>query len=76
MIDGLRGVEHVAFTVPDVEEAMAFAHTTGMVRGLTADLDDAQRAQAFDNLREMLTANCGPDGVALDSASWLITASR
>ena len=55
-------------------EAFAYFREQPMVRGLTADLEPAQRDQALDNLRATFDAHQTPDGVLLDSASWLVTA--
>jgi hypothetical protein len=40
------------------------------------DLDDAGKAKALDNLRELLKAHETPDGVFLGSRAWLISAIR
>ena len=61
---------------PTVEEAREFARTMGIVRGLTDDLSDQQRAEGLAALGETLRAHAGPDGVHLASAAWLITARR
>src|SRR6185295_291501 len=36
----------------DVDDAFAFVSSTGPVRGMLADLSDADRAKGLDNLRE------------------------
>src|SRR5262245_794601 len=59
---------------PDV--AWEFVRDLGIVKGLTADLDDAARAAVFTRLRSVLDEHAGPAGVALGAASWLITAWR
>ncbi|HEX7276578.1 MAG TPA: class I SAM-dependent methyltransferase [Acidimicrobiales bacterium] len=60
----------------DAEDAFAFAQTTGIVEGLTHDLDDADTARALEAVREMLVAHDTGHGVLLDSAAWLITARQ
>jgi SAM-dependent methyltransferase len=58
------------------DDAWEFVRDLGIVKGLTADLDDAARAEVFARLRAMLEEHAGPDGVALGAASWLVTATR
>ena len=60
----------------DSDDAWAFLSVMGIVKGLTEGLDEATRAQAFDNLRETVKAHESPDGVLLRSAAWLVTARR
>ena len=55
-------------------ETFAYFRDQPMVRGLTADLDPEQRDQALANLRATFDAHQTPDGVLIDSASWLVTA--
>lgn len=58
----------------DPDDAFAFVSTNGVARGMLADLDDTDRATALDNLRALLETHQTPDGVAFDSAAWLVTA--
>jgi SAM-dependent methyltransferase len=60
----------------DVDDAYEFVSDVGPVRGLLADLDDAQKAEALAALREMLAGHATPDGVCFGSRAWLITAHR
>ena len=60
----------------DAADAFAFGQTRGLVHGLTHDLDDEQRAQAFANLERLYEAHETPDGVLFASSAWLITATR
>ncbi len=78
------GFESAEFTPIDepmdlganLEDAFAFVREFGIVEGLSNDLDDTQKAQALDNIRALLAKAETPDGVLLDSGSWLITAVR
>jgi SAM-dependent methyltransferase len=60
----------------DADDAYAFLRTTGIVRGLTEDLDDRLRTEALANLRRTIEAHEQPDGVRFGTAAWLITARR
>jgi len=60
----------------DADDAYAFVSDIGPVRGMLADLDEAQKSQALANLREVITSHETPDGVLLGSRAWLITARR
>jgi SAM-dependent methyltransferase len=78
------GYEQIAFTSvdesmsfgPNADDAYAFVSTTGIARGLTADLDDATRVDAFERLRQVLADHETPDGVLLPASAWLITATN
>lgn len=59
-----------------VEDAWEFVADMGLVRGLTAGLDDATGAQAMAELKRRISANATADGVTLGSAAWLITARQ
>jgi hypothetical protein len=59
-----------------LDDAYALMSTGGLARGLTAGLDEETKAAAFGALRDLLATHETPDGVLLDSASWLITATR
>jgi SAM-dependent methyltransferase len=78
---GFEAIEHTPVDAPvwlgaDAEDAFAYFRTTGIVRGMTKDLDDAQRAQALDGLRAAMVAHDSGDGVRFGSGAWLITARR
>jgi len=70
----------------DVRELSVFGATTaqayallsddGPTRGLLADLSDADKATALDQLRAVIAAHETPSGVIFGSASWLIQARR
>jgi SAM-dependent methyltransferase len=60
----------------DVDDAMAFASTMGIVEGLTHDLDADHRAEAMANVADLMAAHETADGVLIGSAAWLITAQR
>ena len=60
----------------DADAAWEFVRVMGIVTGLTAELDDASRADVFAQLRALVDQHDGPDGVALGAASWLVTATR
>jgi SAM-dependent methyltransferase len=60
----------------DANDAFSFIRTTGPVKGLTEDLDEATRERGMAALREAVVAHETPDGVLFGTAVWLITASR
>lgn len=60
----------------DGEDAFGFFKTTGIVRGMTQGLDDAQRARALDGLRATMVEHDTGDGVLFGSGAWLISAHR
>lgn len=65
------------FTVgTHADDAYAFLKDIGIVHGLTEELEDAQKAEALGNLRAMLAAHETPDGVQLQTASWIVTATK
>jgi SAM-dependent methyltransferase len=61
---------------PDPSEALAFVKTTGIVEGLTADLDEPSRELAMANLAALMSERATDDGVLLPSAAWLVIARR
>jgi SAM-dependent methyltransferase len=78
---GFEAVEITPVDAPfslgaDVDDAFAFVRRSGVVRGLSQDLDDGQRGQALATMRDVLVAHETPDGVELGSGSWLISARR
>ena len=58
------------------DDAYAFAAGLNPVQMMVADLDEATRAKAFDNLRAAIAAHETPDGVVFRSAAWLVTARK
>jgi SAM-dependent methyltransferase len=60
----------------DADDAYSFISQIGIVKGLSHDLDDAQRVQALANLRQMLAEHETPDGVLVDTAAWIISARK
>lgn len=66
----------VPFVLGPLDEACAFAAEVGVVKAVLEGLDDASRTQALSDLRTSLAAHDGPDGVALGSGIWLVTARR
>jgi SAM-dependent methyltransferase len=72
----LTPIAEPVFLGADADDAWAFVSELGIVRGLTAGLDDAQRQAALDRLRQMVDDSETSDGAVLGSAAWLITATR
>jgi len=60
----------------DAEDAWSFVRHMGIVKGLSAELDDATRTAAHDKLRSLLTTHETSNGVEFAGSAWLITASR
>jgi SAM-dependent methyltransferase len=60
----------------DADAAYRFMSTTGIVHGLTHELDDARTAQALANLRATVEAHETGEGVLFGTSAWLITARR
>lgn len=60
----------------DLEDAYRFARSFGMVKGMTADLDEDGKAKALAAVRNLLASRASDDGVSLAAAAWLITARR
>jgi SAM-dependent methyltransferase len=60
----------------DADDAYAFVSTLGLARGLTADLDDATRNAAFEQLHRSLAEHETEAGVVFAGSAWLITAGR
>ncbi len=59
---------------PDAGTAYRFAAGLQPVQLMVADLDEATRARAMENLRATIAAHETPGGVVFGSASWVITA--
>ncbi|MGH9274668.1 MAG: class I SAM-dependent methyltransferase, partial [Acidimicrobiales bacterium] len=49
----------------DVDDALAFVRVTGVVEGLSNDLNDDDRAEAFVNIEKLFAAHETADGVLL-----------
>ena len=60
----------------DAEDAWSYVGNLGIVKGLSHDLDDATKAKAIDQLKQVLAAHETADGVLFNCAAWLITARR
>jgi SAM-dependent methyltransferase len=60
----------------DATQAFGFFSTTGVTRGMLADVDPAVRSRALDALADVLAAHDGPDGVVFGSGTWLVSARR
>ena len=72
----LESVDEPVRLGDDADDAWAFVRTMGIVKGLTADLEPADRERAFESVRAALAAAEGPEGVEFASSSWLVTATR
>jgi SAM-dependent methyltransferase len=60
----------------DSDDAFGFVKDVGVVRGLLADLTPHEQRAALDELRAVLAAHDGPDGVQFGSRAWTIGAVR
>lgn len=60
----------------NTDDAFAFFREAGIAKGLSHDLDAAQREQGLANLREFLAAHETPEGVLVPSAAWVISARK
>jgi SAM-dependent methyltransferase len=60
----------------DTDDAFGFVSELGIVRGLLGDLRPDQQRAALDDLRAVLQAHDGADGVRFGSQAWVITARR
>jgi SAM-dependent methyltransferase len=60
----------------DTEDAYAFFKEAGLVKGLSNDLDAEQKQQGLANLHQFVADHETPDGVLIDSAAWIITATK
>lgn len=59
---------------PTAAEATDFMH--GLNAWMLRDLDENDARGALDDLAEVMRSHETPDGVLLDSAAWLVTATR
>jgi SAM-dependent methyltransferase len=78
---GYEAVQLTALNEPfwlgaDSDDAYGFFRGTGIVRGMTRDLDDAQQAVALHALRATMIEHDTGDGVLFESGAWLITARK
>lgn len=76
---GLNGVQIGPESAPLVfgrnpDDALELV--TGLFEWLLPPAGTAERSAVLDTLRAVLTRHHGPDGVALPSAAWLVTAVR
>jgi SAM-dependent methyltransferase len=60
----------------DTDDAYGFVSDLGLVRGLMGDLAPDRQRAALADLRAVLDAHAGPDGVVFASRAWVITARR
>jgi len=60
----------------DGEDAFGYFRETGIVRGMTQDLDDWQHARALDALHASMVEHDTGDGVLFGSGAWLVTARK
>jgi SAM-dependent methyltransferase len=60
----------------DTEDAFAWASASGIARGLTQDLDAADRDRAFDALQATIAEHASDKGVTFEACAWLVTARR
>ena len=78
------GFEAVDFTPVDLpfwvgvdgEDAFGYFRETGIVRGMTQDLDDWQHGRALDALHATMVEHDTGDGVQFGSGAWLVTARK
>ena len=73
---GFRSIDEPVWFGSDADDAYSFVSTLGITRGLTADLDDAARAAALDQLHQTLKRHETADGVVLAGSAWLVTATN
>lgn len=57
----------------NAEDAVAFMSSLGITKGLTQELDEDNRARAFEALRRTITEHETDDGVLFGTSAWLIT---
>ncbi|MEU9117484.1 methyltransferase domain-containing protein [Streptomyces sp. NPDC048483] len=60
----------------DVDDVVGYQLGMPMARTMLAGADEDAQSKAIAALREAVAAHQGPDGVALGSAAWLVTARR
>jgi hypothetical protein len=59
---------------PDANTATTFV--VGQMKWLFEKLDDVGKRQAEANLRDVMAAHAGKEGVLLGSGAWIVTARR
>ena len=59
---------------PDANTATTFV--VGQMKWLFEKLDDVGKRQAEANLRGVMAAHAGKEGVLLGSGAWIVTARR
>jgi hypothetical protein len=57
----------------NADDAFAFMSSVGVTKGLTQELDEDNRARAFEALRRTITEHETDDGVLFGTSAWLIT---
>ena len=72
----LSSIDEPVWFGSDAEDAYSFVSTFGISRGLTADLDEATRAAALEQLRRTLKEHETADGVRFAGSAWLVTATN
>jgi SAM-dependent methyltransferase len=80
----LSGAGFTDVRLADVREPIGFGNDPDAAAAVFTELlgwmmegrDAADRARAQEQLRELLAAHRGPDGITLGSAAWLVTARR
>lgn len=70
----LTPVDEPFWVGADGDDAFGFFRGTGIVRGLTHGLDDAQRAGALEALRATMIEHDTGQGVLFGSGCWIISA--
>lgn len=60
----------------DLEEAVHYLSGAGPGRAILADVPEGDRDAALDDVRAALTDHADQDGVHLEAAIWLVTATR
>lgn len=60
----------------DTDDAYRFVSGLQPVLKMLEDLDEATRAQALENLRDVVAAHETPEGVTFRSAAWVVTARK
>lgn len=60
----------------DADAAFDFVRRMGIVKGLTQDLDEADRQRALDAVHQLLRTSAAEEGVQFGGGAWLTTARR
>lgn len=72
----IESVQRTLNLAPDLDQAIDFQMRIGPLARALAELDEATLAQAIAAVREALAPHVGPGGLALGSATWLVSATR